>query len=282
MQSGSLGSFELLREGRVTRVQQTASDQEGGIFASRTGCEEEGVSLTTVYAPKPRLVETTIGDTFITSNIVLREQPEGNQDAAVLHMSGGTLEFNEDTFCPENIEESAEPAVTLVQGRTTVNGVVLDYDNATGTGTMAGPVNLERSAEGDSPALTANSDALEYQQDGDALILKDNVKIESDGRISEADVLEYDEDNSIAVLRGNPASSRKGEEVLQGDVITYYLDKNEATVVGNIEVELEIDLGEGDAPSSTSSQEEDLLLDPEEDFLPEPDEDFPPEPEEDF
>ena len=249
-QDSNLPFFELTRDARVTTVQQTASDAEGGVFASRTGCNEEREedTFTTVFAPNPLKVQTQLNDTVITSNIVLREQPPGDQDNATLHMAGGTLNFNEETFCPENIQEASEPEVKIETGRTTVLGVTFDYENATGIGTMTGPVNLDREAEGDSPALQAKSNGLTYVEETDEITLNDNVRVESDGRVSEADFLEYDEENGIAVLRGN-ATSQKDEETLSGDLITYFLNSNDVRVVGNVEGTIEIETGE---PTTTT------------------------------
>ena len=267
VQDSNLPFFELTRDERVTIVQQTASDPEGGIFASRTGCneEQEDYTFTTVFAPNPLKVETQINDTRITSNIVLREQPPKDQDNATLHMAGGTLEFNEEEFCPENIEESSEPEVKIETGRTTVLGVTFDYANATGVGTMTGPVDLNRAAEGDSPALQASSNGLEFVEETEQITLKDKVRVESDGRVSEADFLDYDEENGIAVLRGN-ATSQKDGELLSGDEITYFLDNNDVRVVGNVEGTLEIDTGE---PTTTTDVPEEAVEEPDEFDLPE-------------
>lgn len=226
----TLPSFELRREGRVITVQQTASDAEGGVFASRTGCRAEGMVLTTVYAPAPKRVETTVNEVVIRSSIVLREQPSGNQDQAVLDLFGGTLVFNPETFCPEAITPSELPEVTLSQGRTTITGTRFRYDNATGIGTMAGPVNLSRLAEGDSPALTARADRLEFDVDADTTVLRGNVRVESEDRFSEAETLELDEAAGVAVLRGEPARSRQGGDTVEGRVIIYDINTNDVVV----------------------------------------------------
>ena len=70
------------------------------------------------------------------------------------------------------------------------------------------------------------------------------MTIESDGRTSKADEMDYDDANSIAVLRGNPATSEKDGELFQGKVITYFLDSNDVQVEGDIQGELELDIGD--------------------------------------
>lgn len=226
----TLPSFELRREGRTITVQQTASDAEGGVFASRTGCRAPGMVLTTVYAPAPRRAETTVNELVIRSSIVLREQPAGDQEQAVLEHFGGTLVFNPETFCPEEITPSSLPEVTLSQGRTTLEGALFRYHNATGIGVMEGPVSLTRQAEGDSPALSASADRLEFNVDTDTTLLSGNIRVESEDRLSEAETLTLDEEAGIAVLRGNPARSRQGGDTVEGQVIVYYLNTNDVVV----------------------------------------------------
>jgi lipopolysaccharide export system protein LptA len=155
-----------------------------------------------------------------------------------------------DLPCPEEIKTSDTP-ITLKEGRTTITGLNFLYNNANGIGTMKGPITLDRVAEGDSPALKASSDALETNVDEDKTFLTGNVRVESEDRISEAERLEYDEENSIAILTGNPAKSTKGEDVLTGTTIIYFLDSNDV-VVENVEGEINVDLGDSEATSSES------------------------------
>ena len=75
----------------------------------------------------------------------------------MLDFFGGSLELNDETGCPRNVKRNARQQVVITEGRTTVNGSSLVYQNATGVGDMAGPVELSRRASGDSPALSALS-----------------------------------------------------------------------------------------------------------------------------
>jgi len=257
-QEGTLPSFTLTREDREILVQQTASDAEGGIFVSSGGCREN-ISLFTVYAPAPKLVETMVNNTRITSRAVLREQPsEGGaeaQDQAVLDFFGGTLELNEETLCPTNIRRAQEQTVTLVEGRTTVEGVRLLYENATGVGEMTGPIQLNRRAEEDSPALTASSRNLSFDVDTDLTTLRGDVQVESEGRTSEAQVLELDEEAGFAVLRGNPARSRTEEGEVAGEVIEYDLDSNDVVVRGEVDATFNLGDEATDEPSGAAEPE---------------------------
>ena len=145
--NANLPSFALRRGERPITVQQTALDEEGGVAITRGGrdCrEDENISF--FYAPDPKLIDTTVDNTRIRSSIVFRSQPkEGGaeaQDRAVIDFYGGSLEVNEETFCPRNLRRDTEQQVVITEGRTTVEGGALRYENSSGIGEMDGPVNL--------------------------------------------------------------------------------------------------------------------------------------------
>lgn len=247
----TLPSLTLRRPDGSVTVQQTASDAEGGIFGNRTfdeasACAEAGEVLTTFYAPAPKRVETRLDDALVLSNVVLRRQPRGEQDKAVLDLYGGSLAFDFDTYCP-SLEPSDDAEVVLTEGRTTVRGRHLVYENESGRGEMTGsansPVTLERAAEGDSPALTASALKLEFTSGEAERVFSGGVTVTSEDRVSEADSLVYDDEAGIVVLRGEPARSRRGEEFVEGRTIVYYLDSNDVLVQGGVAGEIEIDLG---------------------------------------
>ncbi|MCA9839973.1 MAG: hypothetical protein KC422_23895 [Trueperaceae bacterium] len=206
---------------------------------------KEGIRMSIFYGPNPEFVETITEETTLTSAIVIVESPdetsESNKDT--LELFGGTLSFNRPR-CPETIERSEEASVTLEQGRTTAKGVRFFLDQGTNIGTMDGPVNLVRAAEGDSPGLTADADSLEFDVDTDISTLSGNVTVNSEDRISTAEELEYDEKNGVAIMKGNPAKSTKGTDFVQGNLIKYYLNTNDVVVIGKISGEIEIDTNE--------------------------------------
>jgi hypothetical protein len=252
----NLPTFELRRDDRPITVQQTALDAEGGIAITRggSGCrEDENISF--FYAPEPKRIETTVNNTLIRSSVVLRSQPkEGGaeaQDNAVLDFFGGSLELNEETDCPRNVRRNPQQQVLIEEGRTTVRGASLVYDNATGVGDMQGPITLERRAAGDSPALDASARRLSFNVDDDIQTLRGAVSVTSEGRTSEADVLELDEDAGFAILRGSPARSRNEEGEVVGEVIEYDLNSNDVVVRQGVEATFELDLGT-DAPDSAA------------------------------
>jgi lipopolysaccharide export system protein LptA len=253
-----LSGITIKRKDRTIKVLQYAPADKGAISRLNIPECEDDLKLNVFYAPDPYpYVETLVNETVITSRIAIHRQPpkeKGGGDKAQLELFGGSLTMDEETRCPDKVERSSEADVTLTQGRTTILGKTFNYDNDKGLGNMDGPVSLDRIAEGDSPALKANSDKLEFNVDTDQKILTGNVTIESEDRVSEADRLEYDEENSIAVLYGNPAKSTKGEDTMEGNVIIYYLDKNDILIKGNIQGTVQINLGGADSGSDTSAE----------------------------
>lgn len=254
--------LRITRQNKVIRViQAEVSSREGAEFIPRNPRCDDDNDLGIVFAPSPGFVETLINETRITSSIALLRRPKGTQEQEQLDLTGGVLSFNE-VFCPDVTEETQAGDVTLQVGRTTIHGSQFIYDNVTGIGDLLGPVRLGREAEGNSPALEATSQTLSYDVDADRTLLIGGVRVESDGRVSEADELDYDETGSIAVLRGSPATSRRGGEFIQGNVIIYFLDSNDVVVEGNISGEIELELGESTPgsdvmPPETSSPDGD-------------------------
>jgi lipopolysaccharide export system protein LptA len=210
-------------------------------------CIEEK-RLSVFYGPNSGFVETITNEAKLTSSIVFIEEPnsdEKDEDKKTLEMFGGSLEFAdrraEKPLCPETIERSTEATVTLEQGRTTVKGVKFFLDEGTNIGTMDGPIDLQRQADGDSPSLNAKADKLDFNVDTDLSTLSGNVTVTSEDRVSTADELEFDEKNGIAIMKGSPARSTQGNDFVEGEVIKYFLNNNDVVVIGGIAGEIEVD-----------------------------------------
>lgn len=210
-------------------------------FFQNPNCEEDWL-LDIFYAPSPGLVETTVDDgTVMTSTLAIIRRPRAadgadeaqTSDGETIELLGAEVEFDRPR-CPERVTPLETPPVTLTQGRTTVTGTRFLLEPDSDIGVMDGPVALERTAEGNSPALTGEAEQLEFDLESDRTTLIGGVRMVSEGRISEADRLELDEAAGVAVLTGDPARSTEGEDVLEGERLIYYLDTNDVVVEGNV------------------------------------------------
>lgn len=242
----ALGSFQLKHDARSLVVSQYAPQAEGGQFRTNVpGCEEE-VRLSTVYGPEPYAVVTRVGeDTEIISRVVLARRPAGGDGDGPAHdtltMFDGSLTVD-DSYCPADVEESGQALVFIVQGRTVASGTRLVYDNGTGLAELDGPVRLLRTAEGDSPEITANAASLTFDVETDLSTLSGDVAVSSGERISHADVLVLDEAAGLAQLTGDPARSVEGNNTIRGSELLYYLDADEVVVTGGVGGTLDLEL----------------------------------------
>ena len=236
-------------DSEIRVVQNGRSDQGAEFIPSNPGCEE-GRSVGVVYAPPPGFVETLVNDTRIVSTVALLRRPDDTENEETLELFDGTLELDPTTLCPTNVQRSDE-TITVAEGRTTTTGQTFFYDNATGIGNMDGPIDLERTEEGDSPALTASSNTLAFNVDNDLTTLQGNVEVVSEGRTSRSERLELDEESGFAMLTGSPATSRNEEGVISGESIEYDLDSNDVVVSGegSVRASFDIDLGDNELQS---------------------------------
>jgi len=228
----------------------SSADGAKSILANKN-CKE-GVVTRIFYAPGS-YVETISDKTTLTSEIALIEKQSKKAEDAdgfeeTLELFGGSMEFNRPK-CPVNVQRSAEPDVSLKQGKTTVKGVNFFLDKANNIGLMKGLITLKRSAKNPQNDLNASAEILKVNLDNNAITLSGNVKITSAGRVSTADRLEYDDENAIAILYGNPAVSKKDSDILKSDIIIYYLDSNDVVAKGHITGEFIFDTGSDERPS---------------------------------
>lgn len=239
-----MGSFRLSRAERDLVVQQFAPQAEGGQFRTNVPNCEDGLRLSTVYAPEPYAVVTEVATTRIISPLVLARRPETAEDnatAETLTMFAGDVTLD-DGFCPAELNRSGLERVYIVQGRTLVSGTELVYDNDTGLADLSGPVRLSREAEGSGPEILASADSLIFDVETELSTLSGSVLISSGSRISYADSLVLDEDAGVATLRGSPARSVEGENDISGSVLIYYLDTDDVVVEGGVSGSLELEL----------------------------------------
>ncbi len=205
---------------------------------------EEGQRLTIVYGAAPGAVETQVEDAVLTSSLAVIRTPEGAQAGSgeeTLELSDATIIFNR-PGCIEELSLAAEPVVTLEQGRTRVTGSRFFLDQDSDEGVMDGPIELVRSGEDGSEALSAKAEQMTFAVNEQASTLLGNVQLTSAERVTSGDRLELDEEAGTAVLEGNPARSVMGDDVLEGNRLLYYLDSDDVVVLGNVKGELEVEL----------------------------------------
>lgn len=204
------------------------------------GCEE-GVRLLTYYGPE-RAVETTLDEaTRVIASAVIVASPEEGEGDDDLAWYDAAVEFAEGRPCPEEIVAVDAPRVTLEQGRTTVRAAEMRLPAGSDVAELDGPVDLLRVAEGDAEDdVRAEAADATYDRGTERATLTGGVTVTSGERVSEADTLELDETAGTALLRGDPARSTQGGDVVEGDVLIYYLDSNAVEVVGRVRGTLQL------------------------------------------
>ena len=230
------------REDTTIVVTQEAQSATGARFLLRNPNCAEDAFTSIFYAPPPGENRTVLdGDTTLLSRLVIVAEPreDGGAGRQTLELRDEDVVFSR-PGCIESLEPVEDPRVELRQGRTVVTGSRFFLDQDTDLGTMDGPVALERSAEGASPALSATADALELDIDTEATTLVGNVSIESEERVSEASRVELREAEGLAVLTGSPARTRQGDDAIEGSTLLYYLDTNDVVVVGGVKGSFEL------------------------------------------
>jgi len=95
--------------------------------------------------------------------------------------------------------------------------------------------------EGEDPR-TAKSTGMTFAVNEQRATLTGDVRVTSEERVTTGETLVLDEEAGTAVLTGTPARSVRGEDVLEGSRLLYYLDSDDVVVLGNVAGELEVDL----------------------------------------
>ena len=249
----------LTRKDTTIVVTLKAEYANGARFIGNNPNCAKGVRQTLLYGPAPGYVDTRVGkDTELRSNVAIVSSPQagtsesgasGGANAAGSTASPSeqqTLELFDGSItvsragCIDTQDRATGPSVTLVQGRTTVKGTRFFLDQGKDTGSMDGPIELDRAAAGDSPALTATADSMTFDTQTRHSTLRGNVHVTSGDRVTSASTLELDEGAGLAVLTGSPARSTKGQDVLQGDTLRYYLNSNDVVVLGSVQGDIQL------------------------------------------
>lgn len=238
-------TFSLQRDDTELVISNLALAADGARSIGNNDNCEEGQRLTIVYGPDPGHVETHVEDALLTSRLAIIRSPVEAEEGAeeeTLELADAEVTFNR-PGCIEETTPAEKPVVTLVQGRTTVQGTRFFLDRNEDVGRMDGPIQLRRDSEQEDGApLLATSTAMTFAIGEQHATLTGAVEVTSEERVTTGETLELDEEAGTAVLTGSPARSVKGDDVLEGKRLLYYLDSDDVVVIGNVAGELELEL----------------------------------------
>lgn len=283
LSSGDQPQIELTRKGddgkqRVIRIVKTGSD-EAGIAVTCTPQDDEPASAPTVvvYSDSSASgVQVTVDKNLIRAPLaVITKEGKSEGDTTEggdghIEMSAGTARFLDEVSegktdrlsrcAVEATPKTSPDTVFVTQGRTSLKGQSLVYDESDGVARIDGPITFERAPEAGKPdteRLTGNSERIEVNVDKETTTLVGKVTLKNGTRISQAEQVEYDDAANVAILRGSAealAQSVNGSEVICAQVIRYNLDQNTVTAIGGIVGTLPDDDGGSGGSSGASSQ----------------------------
>ncbi len=250
---------------RIIKIVRTGLTDDTGIFASCTPQDSDPAGSPTVSVfseTGPGGIQVTVDKNLIRSPLAIVTQQEGGDGH--IEVSAGTAQFLDNP--PEGktdrlsrcaVQADPRPApdtVFVTQGRTSLKGQTLVYDESDGVARIAGPITFERAPETGKPEtdrLTGNSERIEVDVDKETTTLVGKVTLKNGTRTSSAERVDYDDAANVAVLRGAPgalAQSVNGQEIICAMIIRYNLDLNTVTAVDNISGQFPD--GEGSASTS--------------------------------
>lgn len=238
----SVTTFTVFRDDTEITIANHARSADGArSIGNNQNCEEE-IRMTIVYGPSPGAVTATIKDTVITSSLVLTRKAldEEDKNEESLEMYPAEVEFRVPGCIDEEVVDESG-SVMVEQGRTTVLGTHFELPAGAEEGTLRGPISLTRLAENGDTQLTANAEELTVVIETQEATLRGDVVVKSAERTTTAETLDLDEDAGTATLTGSPARSVKGNDIVEGAVLLYYLDTDDIVVIGGVQAEFEIE-----------------------------------------
>lgn len=253
----NLPTVTVERSDRTIVIAQRTAGVDGArtVLANRN-CED-GVLTNVFYGPVAGWVETLFDETRLVSQIARVRVPQAQsagraeedapgddttEEQETIELWGGALTFDRPGCIEESRDEGVRP-VELHQGRTLILGSRFFLDRGTDIAELDGPVSLERGAE-DGSSLQVTADRSTFDVSTERATLSGNVVVTSQERVTTADELVLDEEAGVALLRGDPAVSRRGDDVVSGRLLRYDLETDDVVVSGNVSASFEVDLGD--------------------------------------
>ena len=257
---------------RVIRIVRTGLTDDTGIFVACTPQDSDpaGSPTLSVFSESgPGGIQVTVDKNLIRAPLAIVTQQEGGDGH--IEMSAGTAQFLDNV--PEGktdrlsrcaVEADPKPApdtVFVTQGRTSLKGQSLVYDESDGIARIAGPITFTRAPEAGKPAsdaLNGNSDRIEVNVDKETTTLAGNVTLKNGTRTSSADRVDYDDAANVAILRGAagaPAVSVDGTDTIRAPVLRYNLERNTVIAIRSDDTPItgEFQDGEPDTPAGNPS-----------------------------
>lgn len=266
---------------RTIRILKTGSD-EVGIAVTCGPQEDDPADAPTVVVYSDTSaggVQVTVDKNVIRAPLAVitkqgRKEGEDGSDGHI-EMSAGTARFLD--TAPEGKTDrlsrcavEATPAtapntVFVTQGKTSLRGQKLIYDEKDGIARIDGPITFERPAPQGKPEtdhLNGTSLRIEVNVDNETTTLAGEVVLTNGDRTSKAERVDYDDAKNVAILRGSPgkpAQSVKGKDILCAAVIRYYLNTNNVDTIapkdesGAISGTITGSFSDGDEGTSNSS-----------------------------
>lgn len=235
------------KERRITIVRTGTSDDTGidAVCGPREGEGEGTPTLLVLSETGPRGIEISIDKNLIQVPLAVVTQKSGPTDADGRKKTDGRVEASAGTarvldevpagatdrlaLC--GVEARPQPTpdtVRVTQGKTSLKGQKVVYDETDGIARIAGPITFTR--DNGAESLSGTSDQIEVNVDEEKTVLVGNVVLNSKGgRVSRAARVEYDDTRNIARLIGTPdqpAESVQGQDRVRAGTILYHLDTN--------------------------------------------------------
>ena len=231
---------------RIIRVVRTGSSDETGIFTACQPLDDDppGSPTVSVFSESGTGgVRVSIGKNVIVAPLAVVTQQEGGDGH--IEVSAGTARYLDaappgktDRLSRCEVEATPKPApdtVKVIQGRTSLKGSKLVYDESDGLARIAGPISFQRPNK--DGQLTGGSERIEVNVDAQTTTLVGGVTLKDGERTSSAERVEYDDASNVAILRGSkdqPARSTTPTQTLSAATIRYNLDTGSVVALGPV------------------------------------------------
>ena len=251
------------------KIKKTGTTDDTGVFTACSPQDDDpaGSPIISVFSETgPGGVQVTVDKNVIRAPLGIVTQQE-NGDGHI-EVSAGTARFLDQppegktdrlSRCAVEATPQAAPnTVFVTQGKTSLKGQKLIYDEKDGIARIDGPITFERPAPEGKPEtdhLNGTSQRIEVNVDNETTTLAGEVVLTNGERTSKAERVDYDDAKNVAILRGSPgkpAQSVQGKDILCAPIISYNLDRNTAVVLKGDSPTITGSFDDGDASTSSS------------------------------